>query len=96
MTPLSRFQYWVADITLLPTGEGSLFVATVMDTFSSKVLGWALDMTLQLRSAHDVVLHCRPPQDYAQWHSLSGLGAFGYAGGVQQTLMAGVRGLRLE
>lgn len=34
---------WVTDITYLPTTEGWLYLATVMDLFSRKIVGWALN-----------------------------------------------------
>lgn len=33
---------WVADITYLPTWEGFLFLAIVLDAFSRRVVGWAM------------------------------------------------------
>ena len=41
---------WVADITYIPTAEGWLYLAVVLDLFSRKVIGWAMDavMTTQL------------------------------------------------
>ena len=43
-------QKWVGDITYVPTGEGWLYLATVIDLFSKKVVGWAISkrMTKQL------------------------------------------------
>jgi putative transposase len=38
---------WVADITYLPTGEGWLYVASVMDLFSRKIVGWHADRTMK-------------------------------------------------
>ena len=32
---------WVSDITYIPTREGWLYLATVIDLFSRKVIGWA-------------------------------------------------------
>jgi putative transposase len=34
---------WVADITYIHTAEGWLFAALVMDLFSKRIVGWALD-----------------------------------------------------
>ena len=41
---------WVADFTYVPTGEGWLFVAVVLDLFSRRVVGWSMSsqMTAQL------------------------------------------------
>jgi putative transposase len=33
---------WVADITYVPTAEGFLYLAVVLDVFSRKIAGWAM------------------------------------------------------
>ncbi|WP_130584453.1 IS3 family transposase, partial [Bradyrhizobium sp. Leo170] len=33
---------WLADITYVPTAEGWLYLAAVMDLFSRKIVGWAM------------------------------------------------------
>ena len=61
---------WVADITYVPTLEGFVYLATVLDVFSRKVVGWAmsarqtvnlvqsaLGMAVTARAAPGVVLH---------------------------------------
>ena len=61
---------WVADITYVPTLEGFVYLATVLDVFSRKVVGWAmsarqtvdlvqsaLEMAVTARAAQGVVLH---------------------------------------
>lgn len=35
-------QKWVSDITYIPTGEGWLYLTTVLDLADRKVVGWAL------------------------------------------------------
>lgn len=40
-------QKWVTDITYVPTREGWLYLATVMDLYSRKIVGWALNERLQ-------------------------------------------------
>ena len=35
-------EIWLADITYIPTDEGWLYLATVLDLFSRKVVGWAM------------------------------------------------------
>lgn len=37
---------WVADITYVPTHEGFLFLAVVLDLASRRVVGWAMQATL--------------------------------------------------
>lgn len=39
-------QKWVADITYLPTEEGWLYLAGVLDLFSRKFVGWAMAETM--------------------------------------------------
>jgi len=43
-------QAWVGDITYIPTEEGWLFLAVVMDLFSRRIVGWSLreDMRSEL------------------------------------------------
>ena len=38
---------WLADITFIPTGEGWLYLAAILDLFSRKVIGWAMDTSLE-------------------------------------------------
>lgn len=38
---------WVSDITYIWTLEGWLYLASVMDLFSRKIVGWSLDVTMK-------------------------------------------------
>jgi putative transposase len=40
-------QLWVADITYVPTWAGFLYLAIVLDAFSRKVVGWAMQTHLR-------------------------------------------------
>ena len=55
---------WVGDITYVPTREGWLYLAVLLDVCSRRVVGWALsatiDTTLAL-GALDMALHRRRP-----------------------------------
>lgn len=42
-----RDQLWVADITYIPTWEGFLYLAVVMDAWSRKIVGWAISASLR-------------------------------------------------
>jgi putative transposase len=51
---------WIADITYIPTRQGPLYLATVLDLGSRRCVGWAMRETLEvelalsaLRMAHD-------------------------------------------
>jgi putative transposase len=37
---------WVTDITYLPTAAGWVYLAVVLDLFSRKIVGWAIDTSL--------------------------------------------------
>jgi transposase InsO family protein len=37
---------WASDITYIPTGEGWLFLAVVLDLFSRRVVGWAMSSAI--------------------------------------------------
>jgi putative transposase len=55
---------WVADITDLPTGEGPLHLAALLDAFSRRVVGWALADHLRaslVLAALDIALAVRQP-----------------------------------
>jgi putative transposase len=45
-------QAWVADITYLPTREGWLYLAAIVDLASRRLIGWHADSTLE----HDVAV----------------------------------------
>ena len=40
--PTARSQVWVADTTYLATENGWMYLATVMDLFSRRILGWSI------------------------------------------------------
>ncbi len=40
-------EVWVADITYVPTAQGWLFLAAVMDLYSRQILGWSVWENLQ-------------------------------------------------
>ena len=40
-------QVWVGDLTYIPTDEGWLFLAVVIDLFSRKVVGWSMRPDMQ-------------------------------------------------
>jgi putative transposase len=35
-------QTWTADITYIPTGEGWLYLAVVLDLYTRQIVGWAM------------------------------------------------------
>ncbi len=52
---------WLADITYLPTGEGWLYLAAVLDLATRKVVGWSMrdHMRTELTSAALMMAHQR-------------------------------------
>ena len=45
--PKSLNEVWVEDITYLPTAEGWLYLAAVLDLYSRRLIGWSLQETLE-------------------------------------------------
>ncbi len=45
--PTAINQLWVTDITYIRLPQGFVFLAAILDAFSRKVIGWALEKTLQ-------------------------------------------------
>jgi len=64
LKPASIDQIWVADITYVRLGEAFIYLAVVLDAFSRKVIGWALDDHLEARlaiEALDMAITARDP-----------------------------------
>jgi len=51
LVPTGLDQIWVADITYVRLAESFVYLAVVIDAFSRKVIGWALDDHLEARLA---------------------------------------------
>lgn len=64
-TATAANQKWVSDITYVPTHDGWLYLAVVMDLFSRRVVGWAmepqLDKMLGLKALRMALAGRRPP-----------------------------------
>lgn len=41
--PVGKNQIWAGDITYLKTGEGWMYLAIVMDLYSRRIVGWAIN-----------------------------------------------------
>lgn len=68
--PTAPDQVWAGDITYIPTAQGWLYLAVVIDLYSRRVLGWsladhlradlvtdALQQALQTRAVHHTIFH---------------------------------------
>ena len=53
--PTEPNQQWVTDITYLPTQEGWLYLASVMDLYSRRIVGWAMKDTLRVELTLDAL-----------------------------------------
>ena len=63
---------WVGDMTYIPTGEGWLYLAVVLDLFSRRIVGWAMDETITAElacRALDMAWHSRRPAVGLIFHS---------------------------
>ena len=84
---------WLADITYIPTGEGWLYLAAVIDLYSRKVVGWAMRDHLQTElplAALMMALQRQRPDAGLVHHSDRGVqyASDGYRGALQ---LAGMR-----
>ena len=65
-------RYWVGDITYVPTEEGWLYLATVIDLYSRRVVGWAMSSYLKAELVNRVLLMAiwqRKPAKGLIWHT---------------------------
>ncbi len=63
---------YVGDITYIPTGEGWLYLATVIDLYSRKVVGWSMDDTMRVSLVNDALnmaITQRNPPSGLLWHT---------------------------
>ena len=71
-TATSANEKWVTDVTFVPTDEGWLYLAAIIDLYNREVVGWAMgdsnDTALALR-ALDMALTSRNPQEGLIHHS---------------------------
>ena len=65
-------QRWVSDITYIPTGEGWLYLAVILDLYSRKVVGWSTSVRLQrelVLEALTMALSRRTPSSGLIYHT---------------------------
>ncbi len=68
-------QKWLTDITYIPTGEGWLYLAVVLDLFARRVVGWAMSQTMSTEltlAALALALQRRRPERGLLHHSDQG------------------------
>lgn len=81
-------QKWVCDITYIPTGQGWLYLAGVMDLCSRKIVGWSMSTRMPTELVSDALrmaLQRRQPTAGLLHHSDRGVQ---YASGDYQRLLA--------
>lgn len=78
---------WVSDVTFIPTREGWLYLATIMDLYSRKIIGWSMgksNSTLLVSQALKMAIEQRQNVKGLILHSDRGIQ---YASGDYQQLM---------
>ena len=66
---------WVSDITEIKTNEGKLYIAAILDLFSRKIVGLAMDVTMKadlVIKALKQAIQRRNPRKMALYHSDQG------------------------
>jgi putative transposase len=59
-------EVWVADITYVPSAQGWLYVAAVMDLYSRQILGWSVWESLQAGGALQALKRAMAKRGYPQ------------------------------
>ncbi|WP_410772661.1 IS3 family transposase, partial [Fontibacillus sp. BL9] len=91
-------QAWVTDITYIATGQGWVYLATLMDLYSRKIVGWAMSerMTRELtlaalddaysreKPAHGLIHHSDRGSQYASAHYRKRLDEYGMVGSMSR------------
>jgi putative transposase len=80
-------EVWVSDITYIPTDEGWLYLASTMDLFSRRIVGWAMGESLHaslVERALVMAIDQRAPSAGLLHHSDRGVQ---YAAGLFQELL---------
>lgn len=70
--PVVANRSWAGDITYLRTAEGWLYLAVVIDLYSRKVIGWAMNKRMSenlVCRAMDMAIHLRQPTERLLFHS---------------------------
>ena len=71
-TALKPDQKYVGDITYIPTKQGWMYLAVVIDLFSRRVVGWAMDdnmCTPLVNNALLMAIWARKPASGLLWHT---------------------------
>lgn len=87
--PTSLDQRWCGDITYIATKEGWLYLATVLDLYSRKIIGWAMNATMTTELVSRALLMAlnrrgKTLAPHLLWHSDRGSQ---YASGEFQNLL---------
>jgi len=73
--PPAPNQSWVSDITYIRTHEGFLYLATVLDLFSRRVVGWSMDKNMDkhlVMKALLMAVYQRQPKSEVMVHTDQG------------------------
>lgn len=80
---------WVADVTYIPTREGWVFLAAVLDLYSRKIVGWSMSDRLTSELAQSALMHAIEAREPAKGMLVhSDRGKEYYAGEYQRLLNA--------
>lgn len=88
-------QLWCTDITEHPTREGKLYICCVIDVFSRRIVGWAiesrqttslvldaLDMTIATRKPEQAIIHSDHGTQFTSWAFTSRIKEAGLVGSM--------------
>lgn len=71
-TPNQANRFYAGDITYIPTKEGWLYLAVVIDLYSRKIVGWSMANNMKAKLVNDALLMAlwqRKPSRGLIWHT---------------------------
>jgi putative transposase len=74
--PIRQNQLWVSDITYIPTNQGTLYMAGILDAFSRRLIGWSFGPQMGAKlctQALRMAIRQRRPQPGLVHHSDQGM-----------------------
>ena len=69
---MQKNRYWVGDITFIPTEEGWLYLAVVIDLYSRQVVGWSVSNHMKAELVNEalrIAIWKRKPAKGLIWHT---------------------------
>ena len=67
--PVAPNEVWAGDVTYLKTGEGWMYLATVMDLYSRRIVGWHVDKRMTKELVCKALIKAYNVRQSKDWYS---------------------------